>query len=60
MTGEVVAAEISKYERARERAKKLGFHDYIEHFENIIRELKEIEELDMKFEEQRTPTSHYF
>ena len=49
MTGELVAAEIGKYERALERSKKLGLDDYTEHFENILKELKAIQEHDKEF-----------
>ena len=51
MMGDMLPAEIKKYERALERARKLGFDEYGEHLENIIRELKAIEELDKGFEE---------
>lgn len=46
MTGEILTADIHKYECAIERAKKFGLLSYIPHLENIIRVLKAIEELD--------------
>ena len=50
MTGEIVAADIRRYERSIERSKKYGFEEYIPHFESIIKSLKAIQELDARVE----------
>lgn len=58
MTGELIAAEIRRYERALERSQNLMLLDYIPHLENILKELKAIQELDKEFEENG-PLSTY-
>ncbi len=38
--------DLEKYERARDRARRLGFYKYLPHLEAIIEEIKEIIKLD--------------
>lgn len=41
--------ELEKWKRARDRARLLGFEEYVSHLERIVEELEEIDKLDEKY-----------
>lgn len=48
MTRDWVAIEITKYERVLEEAKRRDMVDYVSHLENLITELKAMQEMDKR------------